>query len=508
MALANHVLMVSSMFRPANRPPARIPGARTLLAVWLALALAAPVPAAQAQRPAQPAPREVVCVDGGNSGAPFEGVTCDRTVTNLESAADGLQAGSLVVVRAFTSSDPNSIDGTGTYRGEGLLRFKLLGTQAEPIIFQAEHFDASGDFERPIVSGAERVTGDWVRTPGTQATWETPWEVAPGSWGHTACVDRIWVSRPPGRTALANFPLTRPMPNQGNDYPDDCGDNTLAGQPMTPQAVDDFPGSYEWLDGRLYVHLPGGEDPNEHTIEVPVHHSLSPGRGSTGLIIRGFRVYHTVNGIDLWHCGTSPADRCEATHNETSYNTHFGLQPGRYGLLAYNTGQFNTIQLIKITSDFSEIAYNRAGTQLAHGFKLNEVKDCYVHDNVVFGNRVQVTGGTQAGWGLIGTRDAVAGIYLKNGTQRCRVEGNLVAHNNLGLYLRNDGDTLTEANTLQGNRLLYNSVALAWRDAGLWTYNTAADNVFSPNAQVRWDEQTGSVSEFLAATGQDPAASR
>jgi parallel beta-helix repeat protein len=466
------------------------------LAVLLAaLALGGAAGPARSQSP------DAVCVDGGQSGRPFTGVNCTRTVSTLEAAMVNLPPGSRVVVRAFASNDANSIDGMGTYRDSALENALFASTADQPTIVEAEGFDPKANFVRPIVDGAVRITGQWQRTPGTTRTWQTAWDTEPGSFGHAACVDRIWVSRQPGKTALADFPLTRPLPNQGNDTPADCEDNTLGGQPITPQQVDAFPGSYEWLDHMLYVHLPGDEDPNGYTVEVPFRHSFSPRRGSTGLIVRGFRIYHTINGIDLWHCGGEPGNHCDATYNDTSFNTHFGLQPGRYSLLAWNTGRLNTIQLIKITSDFSEIAYNVAGPQLAQGFKLNEVADCQVHDNQVYGNRLTVPiTGTQDGWHMIGARDAVAGIYLKNGTHRCEVYANTIYFNKVGVYLRNDGETLTQDNVIRNNVIVYNEVDVAWRDAGMWRYNILANNTFSRAPRLRWGDREGTLEEFLAAT--------
>ena len=49
--------------------------------------------------------------------------------------------------------------------------------------------------------------------------------------------------------------------------------------------------------------------------------------------------------LDLWHCGTTEANRCDATHNETSYNTHFGLQPGKYSRLWHNQGVLNALRM-------------------------------------------------------------------------------------------------------------------------------------------------------------------
>jgi hypothetical protein len=436
------------------------------------------------------------------SGRPFIGVTCARTVATLSEAMQGIEPGSRVVVRAFWSNDADSIAGMGTYRDRAIENVLMVTDLSRPIVIEAEGFNPGGAFVKPIISGAVRVPGPWEPTPGTAATWHTPLDVMPGSFEHTDCVDRIWVSRAPGKTQLANFPLTRPFPEQGANGQGDCGANALGGRPVTPQDVDAFPGSYEWLDGKLYVRLPGGENPNLFTVEVPYRHSMSPGRGSSGLVIRGFRVYHAVNGIDLWHCGSSPADRCEATFNDTSYNTHFGLQPGRYGLLARNSGVYNTIQLIKITSDFSEIAYNTVGPQLAQGFKLNDVRDCVVHHNEVYGNNLtQVSAPTQAGWIIVGTRDATAGIYLKNGTQRCRVFNNYVHHNRTGVYLRNDGSTLTEANVIENNSLVYNEIALRWDDDQMWAYNTARNNSLGWGARIRWVDTIGTLFEFEAATG-------
>lgn len=473
--------------------------ARVSASLVLLVTLAAFVPAATASTQAAP---QAICVDGGLSGEPFAGVDCVETVATLEEGMDQVSDVRLVVVRAFESTDENSLGGIGTYRDAGLSTTVVTASAADPLIIQAEDFTEHGFFVKPIVDGGVRVTGVWERTDGTDATWQTPWEVEPGSFTHEACVDRIWVSRSPGKTQLADFPLTRPLFAQGNNFQGDCGANTFEGQPMTPQHVDAFPGSYQWLADTLYVHLPNGEDPNDHTVEVPYRHSLSPGRGSSGLVVRGFRVYHTQNGIDLWHCGTTRADRCDATHNETSYNTHFGLQPGKYSWLAYNRGVLNTIQMIKITSDYAEIAYNTVGPQLSHGFKLNVVHDCLVHHNEVYGNVLGETPtGTQAGWRLLGTRDTTAGIYLKNETQRCEVHDNYVHHNAVGIYLRNDGDTLTEGNVVRGNTLLFNQVALAWRDEGMWTYNTVSDNLFGWGAQLRWGEQTGPAADFVAETG-------
>ena len=471
---------------------------------WLALALLLSL-AGTASVSATPAARQsedALCVDGGMSGRPFRNVNCVETFATLEEAWDEVGLIRLVVVRAFASNDENSIVGMGTYRDDGLSTNVINATAADPVIVQAEGFSERGYFVRPIIAGGERVTGAWSLVPGTEATWQTPWEVEPGSFMHEACVDRIWISRVPGKKQLANFPLTRPLFAQGNEHPGDCRDNTFQGQPMTPEHVDAFPGSYQWLDGVLYVRMPNGEDPNEYTVEVPYRHTMSPARGSSGLVVRGFRVYHTQNGIDLWHCGTSEQDRCNATHNETSYNTHFGLQPGKYSLLAHNRGVLNTIQMVKITSDFSEIAHNVVGPQLSHGFKLNVVHDCLVHNNEVYGNVLEDTpSGTQAGWLMLGTRDTTAGIYLKNETQRCRVFDNYVHHNAVGIYLRNDGDTLTEANIIEANSLVYNGVALAYRDDGMWTYNTATDNVLGWGALIRWGDRTGLALEFARATG-------
>ena len=111
------------------------------------------------------------------------------------------------------------------------------------------------------------------------------------------------------------------------------------------------------------------------------------------------------------------------------------------------------------------------------------------------------SGATSVPSRMLGTRDATVGIYLKNETQRCEVYENYVHHNAVGIYLRNDGDTLTEGNLIENNSLVYNTVALGWRDDGMWDYNTAADNVLGWGAVLRWGDETGSVSEFQAATG-------
>jgi parallel beta-helix repeat protein len=475
-----------------------------VMVVWPAFGSAPGQPGEGMSLTARAPMTQAVCVDGGNSGRPFAGVTCLRTVTTLQEAVEGLGPRSLVVVRAFPSSDPNSINGIGTYRDRGLHQAPLNGTQADPIIIQAEGFNTSGRFVKPIVDGAARVTGAWTRSEGTAATWQTPWEIAPASFGHAACVDRIWVSRVAGKTALADFPLTRPLFNQGNDFLDDCPNNTSQGQGMTPQHVDAFPGSYQWLGGVLYVHLPGGEDPNRYTVEVPYQLSLTPREGSSGLVVRGFRVYHTNNGIDLYHCGSSPADRCEATFNETSFNTHFGLQPGRYSLLARNSGTLNTIQLVKLTGDNAEVAYNIVGPQLSHGFKLHAVHDCQVHHNEIYGNTLSpAPTGTQAGWRILGTRDTTAGIYIKSGTTGCQVFDNYVHHNATGIYLRNDDGGVTQGNALVGNKLYHNETAIAWRDDGMWTYNLSTRNLYSWGARFRWADSIGTQAEYQSATGAD-----
>jgi parallel beta-helix repeat protein len=81
------------------------------------------------------------------------------------------------------------------------------------------------------------------------------------------------------------------------------------------------------------------------------------------------------------------------------------------------------------------------------------------------------------------------------------VTDNYVHHNAVGIYLRNDGDTLTEDNVIENNSLVYNAVALGWRDDGMWDYNTAEANTLGWGAVLRWGENTGSASEFQAATG-------
>jgi parallel beta-helix repeat protein len=162
----------------------------------------------------------------------------------------------------------------------------------------------------------------------------------------------------------------------------------------------------------------------------------------------------------------------------------------------------NTIQLVKVTSDFADISFNVVGPQLSHGLKLNVVHDCLIHDNEVYGNVIDETPtGTQAGWMVLGTRDAKAGIYLKNETQRCQVTDNYIHHNAFGIYVRNDGDTLTEGNVIENNSLVYNGVALGWRDDGMWDYNTARDNVLGWGAVLRWGDSTGSAGQYQAATG-------
>ena len=451
--------------------------------------------------------REAICVDGGMSGRPFVQARCVKTVATLEDAVDGIGPGTLVVVRAFWSNDANSIGGVGTYRDSGLQNSTMVTSLSQPIIIQAEGFNQWGAYVKPIISGAVRVQGTWERAPGTERTWQIAWDIEPGSWRHEGCVDRIWVSRQAGKTQLANFPLTRPLFNQGNDNPPDCGNNTFNGEPMGPRHVDAFPGSYQWLNDVLYVNMPNGEDPNQYTVEVPYKHSMSPGRGSAGLVVRGLRVYHAINGIDLWHCGSEMANRCEATHNETSFNTHFGLQPGRFGLLAYNSGILNTIQMVKITSDFSEIAHNLVGPQLSHGFKLNEVHGCQVHHNQVYSNNVALPAeATQANWLAVGTRDTTAGIYLKNGTNGCHIYDNNIRNNRVGIYLRNDGDSLTRDNVIERNSLLYNETAMVWRDDGLWQVNVSRDNWFSGGATFFWDGIEGPLNAYRAATGMEGMA--
>jgi parallel beta-helix repeat protein len=215
-------------------------------------------------------------------------------------------------------------------------------------------------------------------------------------------------------------------------------------------------------------------------------------------------VYHTNNGIDLYHCGSSPADRCEATYNETSFNTHFGLQPGRFSLLARNTGILNTIQLVKLKGENSDVAYNIVGPQLSHGFKLHAVHDCQVHHNEIYGNTYDHTPtGTQAGWHIMGTRDTTAGIYLKSGTSGCQVYENYIHHNTTGIYVRNDGGAVTQGNALIGNKLYHNETAIAWRDPGLWTVNVSDRNLFSWGTRFRWGDAIGSQTEYQSATGAD-----
>ena len=121
-------------------------------------------------------PPNAVCVDGGLSGRPFSDVNCIRTVATISEAAEDVGPGSLVVVRAFASDDANSIRGMGTYRDPGLQDKVLMATVADPIIIQAEGFDTEGDFTQPIIDGALRVSRIWQRTPGTNHTWQIPFD--------------------------------------------------------------------------------------------------------------------------------------------------------------------------------------------------------------------------------------------------------------------------------------------------------------------------------------------
>lgn len=449
---------------------------------------------------------KATCVDGSDEKRPFTDVECIETVETLSEAAENLSPGSLVVVRSFPSEDSDSIRGVGTYRGRGLQGRVLTATAANPIIIQAEGFDPDGDFDRPILEGARRVHGTWSPTPGTEHTWQIPFDRLAEGFIHWACVDRIWVSRLPGKRELADFPLTRPIMKQGGVYPhySDCEDNTDRGAPITPQVVDGFPGSYYWLDGMLYVHMPGNEDPNGYTVEVPYYHPLSQFEDAAGLIIRGFRVYHSLLGIDLYSCGTSAADRCEASHNDASFNFPFGLQTGPYSYLHHNTGTLNTIQLIKITQDFSEISYNEAGPQLSHGFKLLEVRDCIVHHNEVFGNNLPVPEeGTQADWSIIGTRDITAGILLNPGTQDCELSSNLVHENRVGFYVQEDQNQPVEGNLIQQNHILHNRFAIKWRGSSTWGNNLSNNNQFSSGAMFEWSGESGPFEDYVQATRLD-----
>ena len=453
-----------------------------------------------------PAPKDTVCVDGGLSGRQFADLNCLRIVETLSEALEDVRPGSLIVVRAFPSNDKNSIRGMGTYRDLGLQNKVLIATASNPIIIQAEGFDPEGDFTKPIVDGGVRIHGSWQRTPATDYTLQIPFDRIWPGYPHWACIDRIWVSRLSGKTELADFPLTRPIPNQGSSYPEfeDCRDNTHGGRSITPADVDGFPGSYLWLDETLYVHLPGGEDPNDHTVEVPRGHPFSSYESAAGLTIRGFRVYHSLNGIDLFSCGTEAEDRCEASHNNASFNHPYGLQSGPYSYLHHNSGLLNTIQLIKITGDYSEIAYNEVGPQLSHGFKLNGVRGCVVHHNEVYGNRLQVPEtGSQSGWSIIGTRDLKGGIYLKNGTEGCSLHENLVYDNTYGFYIRNDGDNVTQGNAIERNTILQNETAMRWRETLTWESNSSNYNVFSWSANFHWGDQVGSLAAYATATGLD-----
>ncbi len=96
-----------------------------------------------------------------------------------------------------------------------------------------------------------------------------------------------------------------------------------------------------------------------------------------------------------------------------------------------------------------------------------------------------------------------AGILVKNGTQRCQIYNNYVHHNWVGVYLRNDGDKLTEGNVIHDNSLVYNQQAIVWRDDGLWNTNVTANNRLGWGARLRWGDTVGSAAEFLAATGVD-----
>jgi hypothetical protein len=83
------------------------------------------------------------------------------------------------------------------------------------------------------------------------------------------------------------------------------------------------------------------------------------------------------------------------------------------------------------------------------------------------------------------------------------VHDNYVHHNTTGIYVRNDEGPLTEGNALIGNTLYHNETAIAWRDAGLWTYNLSARNLFSWGTRFRWADSVGTQAEYQSATGAD-----
>src|SRR5687767_11230872 len=82
-----------------------------LLAAALLWALVGHAPVGLAALEAAQADTAAICVDGGDSGKPFVAVNCVRTVTTLAEAVDNVSLAKLIVVRAFASSDPNSIAG-------------------------------------------------------------------------------------------------------------------------------------------------------------------------------------------------------------------------------------------------------------------------------------------------------------------------------------------------------------------------------------------------------------
>src|SRR5687768_3413393 len=147
--------------------PGSLAQARRLLLNGLAV-LAVLWPLAGQVARTQAAGPDAICVDGGLSGRPFAEVNCVETVATLAEAVDDADQTKLIVVRAFPSRDANSIAGMGTYRDQGLASNIMLGTAEDPVIVQAEGWKERGYYVKPIVDGAERVTGKWTLVPGTE----------------------------------------------------------------------------------------------------------------------------------------------------------------------------------------------------------------------------------------------------------------------------------------------------------------------------------------------------
>jgi len=312
----------------------------------------------------------------------------------------------------------------------------INGSATTPIVIRAHGYD-SGDYVRPIISGAKVVSlpgqGRWTRPNAASYPdlWQTPWSTAiPGYESSVQGFhqERVFVD--------VSQPLVRPT------------SPTFAILQATP-------GSQYWNGSTLYVRLGGwgstpdaSLDPNDHTVEVPMYKGLLVASGSSYVQIKGFDIRHTTMGVGF--TGTSHHNLAEDV--DASYNYTMGFwTASSYNTFRRVTGSRNTIQLIKLDdgADHNLVDHAVATQNMGQGIKLSGAGSQYntVRDSIFRGGKdVPFAQGQYGGY--------VQGIDIEQGANNNSIIGNLIERNRRGLLLY---QISSGGKALTGNAIRYNT---------------------------------------------------